>query len=162
MGKRPPNPRLAKMYRNYTVGEIAALYLVHKNTVLAWRDAGLAPIDDRRKPLLFLGRDLAAFLAARRVKNKCPLRPGQMYCVACHGAKEPALGMAEYVPLTRTSGNLRGLCPTCGRLMHRRVSRDKLTTISGRLDVTIMDEAPRIRDETEPSVNSDLEPTRKK
>ena len=73
------------------------------------REAGLAPIDDRRKPLLFLGCALSAFLDARRVKRKRPLRPGQIYCVACHDAKEPALGMVEYVPLTATSGDLRPL-----------------------------------------------------
>ena len=69
MGKRSPNPRLAKTHRNYTVGEIAALYNVHKNTVLAWRDAGLSPIADRRKPLVFLGTELSASLkpGARRI-----------------------------------------------------------------------------------------------
>ena len=60
MGKRSPNPRLPKRNRNYSVGEIAALYKVHKNTVLAWRHAGLAAIADRRKPLLFLGAELSA------------------------------------------------------------------------------------------------------
>src|SRR5271166_4128350 len=98
MGKRSPNPRLAKKDRNYSVGEVAALYKVHKNTVLAWRDAGLAPISDRRRPLLFLGSELADFLEAKRSKKKRPLRAGQIYCVACHDAKEPAFGEAEYLP----------------------------------------------------------------
>ena len=158
MGKRLPNPKLAKKHRNYSVSEIAALYKVHKNTVLAWREAGLAPIDDRRKPLLFLGTALSAFLESKRLKNKCPLRPGQIYCVACRSAKEPALGMAEYVPLTATTGNLRGLCPTCERLIHRRVSRINLTTILGQLEVTFTDAPRHIRDVVDPSVNNDIEP----
>ena len=112
MGKRSPNPRLAKKHRSYSVGEIAALYKVHKNTVLAWRVAGLTPIADGRKPLVFLGADLSAFLEAKRTKNKRPLRPGQIYCVVCRERREPAYGEAEYLPLTPTSGNLRGLCPT--------------------------------------------------
>lgn len=73
MGKRSPNPRLAKTHRNYSVGEIAALYKVHKNTVPAWRDAGLTPIADGRKPLVFVGADVSAFLEAKRTKNKHPL-----------------------------------------------------------------------------------------
>jgi hypothetical protein len=121
------------------LGEVAALYKVHKNTVLAWRDAGLAPIADRRKPLLFLGAELSAFLEARRTKNKRPLLPGQMYCVACHDAKEPAFGEAEYLPLPPTSGNLRGLCPTCARLIHRRASRANLAVVQGPLKVTFAD-----------------------
>ena len=161
MGKRTPNPRLAKTYRTYTVDEIATLYGVHKNTVLGWRDAGLEPIDDHRKPLLFLGRVLADFLAARRVKNKRPLRPGQIYCVACHDAKEPALGMAEYQPLTTTSGNLSGFCPTCEIQIYRRVSRVKLDAVAASLDVTIADAGSRIKDEGEASVNSDLQPSGK-
>jgi hypothetical protein len=155
MGKRSPNPRLAKTHRNYTVGEIAALYKVHKNTVLAWRDAGLTPIADRRKPLVFLGAELSAFLKARRTKNKRPLRAGEIYCVACRDAKEPAYGEAEYVPLTPISGNLRGLCPSCSRLIHRRASRANLAAVQGQLNVTFTDAPLSIRDAANPSVNCD-------
>jgi len=147
------------MYRNYSVAEIAAMYDIHKNTVLVWRKAGLEPIDDRRKPLLFLGVALSAFLNSRRAERKRPLNPGQIYCLPCRDAKEPALGMVEYLPLTATSGNLRGLCPTCGNLIHRRVARDKLNAILGSLEVTLTEAAQRIRDGVGPSANSDFEPT---
>jgi transposase len=43
------NPNKAKIYRSYTVEEIANLFCVHKNTVRAWLKAGL-PICDDRKP----------------------------------------------------------------------------------------------------------------
>jgi hypothetical protein len=155
MGKRSPNPRLAKTHRNYSVGEIAALYKVHKNTVLAWRDAGLTPIADGRKPLVFVGADVSAFLKTKRTKNKHPLRSGQIYCVACRAVKEPAYGEAEYLPLTPTSGNLRGLCPTCTRLIHRRTSRKNLTAVQGQLKITFTDAPPSIRDAANPSVNCD-------
>jgi hypothetical protein len=157
MGKRSPNPRLAKTHRNYTVGELAALYKVHKNTVLAWRDGGLTPIADRRKPLVFLGAEVSAFLLKKRLKNKRPLRPGQIYCVGCRDAKEPAYGEAEYVPSTPRSGNLRGLCPTCARLIHRRVSRANLAAVQGELEITFTDAPLSIRDAIDPSVNCDFE-----
>lgn len=158
MPKRSPNPRLVKIHRNYTVGEIAALFNIHKNTVLAWRKAGLAPIDDRRKPVLFLGTTLSGFLNTRRGHRKRPLRPGQFYCLACREAKEAALGMVEYVPLTPSSGNARGLCPTCGKLVHRRIARDEFIAIFGSLDVPVTDATPRIKDAIDISVNSDFEP----
>jgi hypothetical protein len=157
MLRRSTNPRLAKTNRNYTAGEIAELYKVHRNTVLSWRKAGLAPIADRRKPLLFLGSELSAFLEARRARNRHPLRADQIYCVACHEAKEPAFAEVEYLPLTPTSGNLRGLCPTCTRLIYRRVSRAKLAAVQGQLKVTFTDASPSIRDAVDPSVNSDFE-----
>lgn len=70
--------------------------------------------------------------------------------------------MVEYVPLTATSGNLRGFCPTCERLIYRRVSRANLITILGKLEVTITDAPLRIRDAVDPSVNGDFNPMGKK
>jgi hypothetical protein len=86
MRKRHPNPRLAKIHRNYTVEEVAALFDVHKNSVRNWVKGGLPTSDDRR-PMLILGRDLVAFLQARRVKNKRPCQPGEIYCMRCRVAQ---------------------------------------------------------------------------
>jgi hypothetical protein len=156
MSKRSPNPRLAKTHRNYTVGEIAALYKVHKNTVLAWRGGGLTPIADRRKPLLFLGADLANFLETKRTRNKRPLRPGQIYCAPCHEAKEPAFGEAEYLQLnpnlrqsSRPLPNLYSAHPPS------RLARD-LATVQGRLKVTFTAAPLSIGDAVDPSVNYDF------
>lgn len=121
MGKRHPNWQLVKKCRNYTVEEVADLFGLHKNTVRAMRRDGLRPIDDRR-PMLFLGGDLANFLRERRAKSKCPLKSNEMYCLRCREAREPAFGDIEYLPATPSGGNLRGLCPACSGLMHRRVS----------------------------------------
>src|SRR5688572_18438961 len=99
MGTRHPNPRLAKIHRNYTVEEIANLFGVHRNTVREWIKRGL-PTSDKRRPLLVLGRDLATFLRERRVRNKRTCRPGEMYCVRCRTPKAPAGDMAEYKPAT--------------------------------------------------------------
>ena len=48
--------------------------------------------------------------------------------------------MAEFVQLTATTGNLRGLCPICGTMMHRRTSLTQLEQIRSVLDVTIVEE----------------------
>ena len=77
MSKRHPNPRLAKIHRNYTVEDVAAVFGVHRNTVREWVKRGLPTSDDRR-PMLILGADLVAFLRARRVKNKRTCQPGEM------------------------------------------------------------------------------------
>jgi hypothetical protein len=44
--------------------------------------------------------------------------------------------MADYIPMTETGGNLRGLCPVCEGLIHRRVSLIHLDRIRGRMIVT--------------------------
>lgn len=155
MSKRHPNPRLAKIHRNYTVDEIANLYAVHKNTVRAWVKSGL-PTSDDRKPLLILGRDLMAYLQAKRVKNKQTCQPGQIYCVRCRVPKAPGGDMAEYQPLTPTSGNLIGICPSCNSMMYRRVNLAKLAEVSANLDLTLPQAHLHIRESLNPSVNSDL------
>ena len=155
MSKRHPNPRLAKIHRNYTVDEIAKLYGVHKNSVRSWVKGGLPTTDDRR-PMLILGRDLVAFLHARRVKNKRPCRPGEIYCMRCRAPQKPAGDMAEYQPITATSGNLIGICPCCDSMMYRRVNLARLAHVGANLDITMPQAPPHIDESPQPRVNSDL------
>lgn len=135
------NPHLAKIHRNYSVEDIADLFGVHKNTVRRWINQGLPTIDDRR-PILVLGRDLREFLRARRARNKRPCRLGEFYCFRCRVPRRPAGEMADYEPTTLTSGNLVGICPSCGILIFRRTSLTKLEQIRAQLDITIQ-KAPR-------------------
>lgn len=155
MATRHPNHRLAKIYRNYTVEEVASLCGVHRNTVREWIKRGLPTIDHRR-PRLILGRDLAAFLQARRLKNKRACQPGEIYCVRCRAPRNPAGDMAELRPVTTTLGNLIGICPSCESLMYRRVNVAKLPQILGKLDITVPQALPHINESPQPSVNSDL------
>jgi len=135
MGKRTPNYRLVKKDRPYTVEQTAQLFGCHRNTVRNWQRQGLEPVDAKR-PIVFDGAVLREFHEARRNKRKNRLSPGEIYCLPCRAAKEPAGDMAEYVPLTETRGNLRGICPTCDRFIRRVVSRDKVERVRGKLDVT--------------------------
>lgn len=138
--KRHPNYRLVKIHRNYYVEEIAKLFGKHRNTVRDWIKRGL-PTSDRKRPLLILGRDLAAFLQARRLKNKRTCQPGEIYCVRCRAPQKPAGDMAECQVSTATLGNLIGICPKCDCMMYRRVNLAKLEQVRGKLDIT-MTQAP--------------------
>jgi hypothetical protein len=153
--KRHPNPRLVKIHRNFTVEEIAVLFGIHRNTVREWIKRGL-PTSDNKRPALVLGPDLAAFLQVRRVKNKRPCQPGEIYCVGCRAPKQPAGGMADYAAVTATSGNLIGMCPDCEAMMYRRVSLAKLGEIRGELDITLPQAQRHIVESNEPCVNSDF------
>jgi len=155
MGKRYPNPRRVKIHRNYTVEEVTELLGIHKNTVRQWIKQGLPTIDDKR-PMIILGKDLFDFLQARRVKNKRPCKPGEMYCLRCRVPKPPALNMAEYQPRTEKLGNLYGICPDCGTGMNRNVNPSKLNQIRGQMDITLPQGVQRIVDSEHPPVNSDF------
>ena len=149
------NVRRVKIHRNYTVDEAARLLSVHKNTVRTWIKSGLQTIDDRR-PTLILGRHLSKYLYDRRKRSKQPCGPGQLFCVACRAPKYPAGRLAEFLPLAPSSGNLRGICPDCHGLIHRRVSRKDLAAVAGNLEVSIPQAEEHIRDSAAPSQNRDF------
>ena len=155
MKKRLHNPNIAKIHRSYTVEEVADLYGVFKGTVRSWIKSGLPALDDKR-PMLILGKDLAAFHLARRTKNKQKCQPGEVYCVRCRAPKTPAGNMIEYISITETIGNIQAICPTCESLMNRRVSIAKLEQVLGNLDISLPQALQRLIDSHQPSVNSDL------
>ena len=135
--------------------EVARLFGTHRNTVRAWVKAGL-PTCDSERPTLILGRELAAYLQARRTKNKRPCKPGEIYCVRCRAPKQPAGNMAEYQPITATFGNLVGICPDCDGMIYRRASRAKLPEIQGTLDISFSEAEWQVSESNFPIVNSDF------
>jgi hypothetical protein len=153
--RRHHNHRLVKIHRSYTVEETAKLFDIHKNTVRRWIKEGLAPVDDRR-PLLILGHDLAAFLQARRAKNKQTCKPGELYCVRCRAPKTPAGNMAEYSPITEKYGNLIAICPDCNAMMNRHVSMARIGEFRTKMDISFPVALQRIGERVNHSVNSDL------
>ena len=155
MRKRHPNHRRVKIHRSRTVEEVAELFGTHKNTVRAWIKAGLPTVDSKR-PTLILGRDLAAFLQARRASKKQPCRPGELYCVRCRAPRLPAGDMADYQPVTEKFGNLTAICPDCDCIINRRVSLAGLKRVQGKMEITFRQALRRICESNQPTVNSDL------
>lgn len=154
MGSRRPNPRLAKIHRSYSVEEIARLYKVHKNTVRGWRKQGLRAIDSQR-PTLVRGDELSRFLTERRTRAKHACDPGQIYCLPCRRAQNPAGGVADCVVASDKAATLQGICPDCNRMIYRRINFQKLETVRGDLEVTITEARIRISDTARPIVNCD-------
>jgi len=154
MTTRRPNYRLVKIHRSYTVEEIAKLFGSHRNSVRDWIKRGLPAITDR-KPMLILGRDLSAFLQARRARNKRKCQPGEMYCLRCRAPQKPAGDMAECQVSISTLGNLCGICPKCDCMMYRRVNLAKLEQVRGNLDITMRQVQSHISESSKLSVNCD-------
>jgi hypothetical protein len=157
VGRHRLNYRLVKIHRTYAVDEVARLLDVHRNTVRQWIKQGLSVCDDRR-PTLILGKSLAAFLVARRTRNRRPCGPGELYCMRCKAPGLAGAGLAEYRPLTPSSGNLVAACPRCDAPMYRRVSVAKLDSIRGDVRIVMPQGKPHIGENPEPSVNSDSNP----
>ncbi len=122
------DPRRAKVHRNYTIAEAADLFGVHRNTLRGWTRRGLATIKVR-SGVLILGSELRAFATSERAKRRVKCPPGAMYCVRCRDARHPPAGLVEALPITSATVNLRGVCPVCGSLMHRRANTFRLAEI---------------------------------
>lgn len=154
MARHRVDYRRVKVHRSYEVGEVADLLGVHKNTVRKWLAEGLSGIEGAR-PILIAGDDLRAFLAARRAAAKRPLRLGELFCVACREGKRPAGAMADYLPITDTSGNLAGVCPDCEKMIYRRVRLDRIEHCGAGLDIAFPQAQPGIGGNLWPSSNDD-------
>ena len=150
---RRPDRRRVKALRSYTIDELARTLKVHRNTVRHWIKAGLPVIDDKKRPILILGADLAEFLLQRRDARRQLCRAGKMFCLKCRKPQEPAGRMADFVASSATSGALIGICPVCNRLMYRRVSAARLSEVAGALDVHLTRAQRRIEDTAIPNVN---------
>jgi excisionase family DNA binding protein len=152
---RNPNRRSIKIHRNYTMEEAARATGCAKGTIRRWVKSGALPAITDRKPNLILGGDLFDYLKARATSGP-RLRLTECYCLKCRAPREPALGMADYVPLTPTTGNLRALCSTCTTVMHRAIPRAALAALAGILDVTLQQASKHITDTANPSLNDHL------
>ena len=134
---RHPNPRHVKLHRAYLVEEAARVLGRHPHTVRQWIKAGL-PTVDKRRPLLIRGRDLRAFLEARRTANRRPCPPGALYCFSCREPRAPTPGLVDYEPRESGAGNLKALCGVCGRIMCRRANAGRLAEILPGIEVRII------------------------
>ena len=152
MGYRHPNPRRAKIHRNYSVDEVARLLSVHKNTVRTWLRDGLQAIDNQR-PSLIQGQELRRFLTDRRQRTKQVCGPGRIYCLPCRAPKVPAGKIADCIQTGDIT--LQGICPDCIRIIYRRVNPQKLNAVRGDLEITVTQARPRIEETSNPNVNCD-------
>jgi hypothetical protein len=108
---------------------------VHKNTVTRWVKSDGLPALTKGKPHIILGCDLIGFLKTRSSQNRIKLKAGEFYCFGCKHARKPAEGLVETLPGDSGPVNVRAICGTCERLMHRRVARHRMGEICAGLDL---------------------------
>ena len=129
-----------KKNRSYTYDEAARAMAIHKNTIRGWVRSGDLLALTGERPHLIVGEDLIAFLKTRSAKRKTTLTLTQAYCLKCRAPREPALGMADLTISESGALNLRALCPACGGIMNRRISRAAIGELHRKLDLTVRQE----------------------
>jgi len=155
VGVRQPNYRLVKVNFTYSISELASLLRVHKNTVHGWHANGLRAVEEKR-PYIFRGSVVRAFLEVRRKARKQPCRPGMIYCLPCREPKRPAGDMVDLLPFDTDTGNLRGICPDCDRLIHRRVNLSRIASAVGDLSVSERQAEQPLTHSYQPSVRCEF------
>lgn len=156
MSRRNANPNRVKLHYSYTIGELAACFGVHKNTIRNWQRQGLKPIDDNR-PILFQGGSVREFVTERNKQRKQPCPIGTLYCLRCRAPRRPALDMVDYIPLKAGSGNLKAICAGCESFMYRRIRLSDLARLMPDCAVQMMEREPSLGGSHEPSLNCDLD-----
>jgi hypothetical protein len=156
MANRRHSARLIKKPRSYNVREAAKATGATPGTVRNWHRNGLEAIAGVY-PLIFRGADIIAFLKLRDEGRKLPCGPGRMLCLRCKEPKVPAFGEAEFWADGPTLGTLRGLCPDCAAIMHRRTSLAKLKSAAGDLKVLMQCADPSLSGTPEPHSNAHSE-----
>ena len=152
MGRRRANPNRVKIHWNYTARQLADRLGVHKNTIWHWVRNGLTPIDGKR-PHLFHGASVRAFLASRNSQRKCACPAGTLYCFRCREPRQPAADSVEFVRMRAGAGNLRATCGECSTLMHRRTRQYQIHSVLPGLLIQIREAQPRLTEMSAPSTN---------
>jgi excisionase family DNA binding protein len=155
MARHRPDRRRVKIHRNYTVEQAAHVTGCAKGTIRRWIKSGALPAITDRKPHLILGGDLFDCLKAR-ASTRTKLQLHECYCLKCRVPRVPALGIADYVPLSPTTGNLAALCSTCTTIMHKAISLAALAALAGFVEVTVRQASKHLTDTAKPSLNDHL------
>ncbi|WP_336801100.1 helix-turn-helix domain-containing protein [Kaistia sp. MMO-174] len=104
------SPRKAKQNWIYDLRAVAALYLVHPNTVRNWVKQGLPYFRDGKKRL-FHGDDLNEFHRIARERRKFPCGPGELYCPRCKQRHSLVGRLVSFCWKNAAAGTLDWECP---------------------------------------------------
>lgn len=149
------NPNRVKMNRSYTFEELAAVFLVHKNTVAAWVKNGL-PCMKEQRPFLILGVDARHYLKTQRVNKKQKCKLNELYCLRCKAPSTPVENFVEYTPVSSTKGRLSGFCMRCECLINKFVGFSSLEGYLMIFEVALPKELEHIRDSNIALLSSDF------
>jgi len=150
------NPGKIKGHRVYDVWEASEALGCHRQTVIRWIKFGGLAADTTHKPWLIEGKDLKAFLSARRGNSIAKLALHYCYCLGCKAPREPDGKIADYIQQTPDTGRMTGLCPVCGALMHKIIKRIDLEAVRAKIEVTVQKASPRLVSRADPRSNVTL------
>lgn len=134
MAKRP-DPRRLRSALTYTVSELARLCGVTDATVRAWLKDGLPALMTQR-PTLITGDAAKAFLVARRIRERQPTQPNELFCMSCKAPRQAFEGMVDLIDTPGQAPRIQGFCAVCETLCSRIVRRADIPKLHQIFDVS--------------------------
>lgn len=114
-----------KKNRVYSGADLQRIFEVSANTISNWVKGGLKDSDGKR-PYLFRGGRVMAFLKARQDRTKTKLLFGEFKCGACKSAVFPEVGSLEVRAAKNGARMGMGACSECGCHIRKFVSEADL------------------------------------
>lgn len=140
-----------RRHRSYTVDDLARVMGKSTQTVRRWLKDGLPALTETR-PALIMGAEVIDFHHRRKpARQTC--KPHECFCVRCRKPQPCAGEMADFLPLNATTGTLRGLCPVCDLMMHKRMRCDALPAAIAFLDVSFPQGLTTLNEALPPCLN---------
>lgn len=123
--------RRLRLRRTYEARELARILDVHIGTVRTWCKSGLKPIDTKKFPRLYLGRDVRDFLNQKFKGAWTKMLPSEFLCFKCRSATtSEAKNISVEVTGKRMGKSdiqaiVSGLCKNCGTSCRRLSTVEK-------------------------------------
>lgn len=127
------NLRSVRIHRNYTYGEISRNLHVSKKTIRNWIVKGLPVLNDQR-PFLIQGKHLIEYLKNKRIPQR-PCELTELYCFKCKKPQPASQCVAEYLPMTSLSGQMKAQCPSCKTTTYKNISLVQIDEMAGKISI---------------------------
>lgn len=132
--KRKYNTNLIKETLNYSIYDIASLFVIHRTTVRQWLKEGL-PMIDNHKPFIVLGTDLKEFLKKRQGNRKTKCNSNELYCCKCRVPRTSWENIVDLKILNARRLLIMGVCSLCDTRTNKLSSLKNLYEIKEIFDV---------------------------
>lgn len=134
--KRNHNHNRIKKNYSYSVAEACETLRVHKNTFLSWIKKEGLKATDGKKPFLVHGSDLKEFLQKRQDAQKVKCKDDELFCTKCQRPQRPFGNLIDVFLLTKTRGNLQGLCSICDTKTNKIFGVKKFDLVRKTFDIS--------------------------
>lgn len=150
-GKKRPDGRAIRLTKTYTVAELAAATNKTEGTMYDWVSRELPTIDSR-KPLMFHGSDVKAWLEKRWGDRGCKLALGESYCVKCKRARQPLPQTVRFEARPNGSMNATAPCPVCSTPMNKALKASDVAAFQNALASDVEEEQRFDESDTSPVI----------